>query len=58
MAKPKTHFEQVPLREIKAIVVPKVLGFRQQPPENLIIERPDNKREPYTRPARPGEAAS
>ena len=56
MAQPKTHFEQVPLHEIQEITdSSKLLGRRQRLPNNLVIERPENKQEPYTRPAISGE---
>ena len=50
MANTKTHFEQVPLKVVKGATDPKVLKPPQRRPDNVTVERPGNKTEPYTRP--------
>lgn len=51
MRKKKTHFEQVPLEHIldkiaTIAAVPRRVGNELS--ENVVVERPENKTEPYT----------
>lgn len=48
MSKPKTHFEQVPLEQVKKVVEAELDKAKQTRSEKSIIESPAKKTEPYS----------
>jgi hypothetical protein len=48
MRKPKTHFEQVPVNLVKKILKAQVSGKQDTNNNNVIIETPGRKTEPYS----------